>query len=750
MSSTSSSVQAESPQQLNHLANAKSPYLLQHKYDPVDWHEFNDEAFQKAQREGKLIFLSIGYSSCHWCHQMRYDSFSHPKVAEALNSDFISLKVDREERPDVDATYMQFIMALNGSGGWPLSAFLTPDAKPIFGGTFFPRRQFLSLIDRLSTMWQDDRQNCLNSANSIAEQLATQLGPASGSKLEDLPSDSLAISAAQHWLKRFDSIHGGFGSAPKFPTVSNTHHLLHRLVAAATKSNRSASFAGPDAQQLTADARRASLFTLLKISRGGITDHLAGGIARYSVDEEWRVPHFEKMLYDQAQLLTVFCEAIQLAQRSGETELRAMIPEFESTARGIIQYLRTDLRHPDGGLYSAEDADSLPHRDSKKKKEGAFYVWELDEVQQLLGSESNECKVATSHYGLEVDGNIPAESDPHGELTGQNMLHALRSISETAKALGLEEEQAESALKQAKAKLLAKRNAERPRPHLDDKIISAWNGLAISALCTAAEVLNSCEAKDMALSAADFILSHLYDQDRNRLRRSWRDGSCGPWGFAPDYAFLTQGLLDLFQLTGEPRYLETAVKLQNRLDEAFWEDRLGGYLISEAASSDDRDGSRLLTRQRDEQDGAEPSAASVAAHNLVRLGWMLASPAWHERAEAVIKAGGVVLQRAPYALGTLTTALLALHDGGTQIVLCDPDDEMLALLGQTFMPSRSILYLHGDRERYKWLEEQSPVVKETLDRRTAGKAEAHICRNFTCGLPLGDAQSLKAALEEED
>ncbi|SPO37162.1 uncharacterized protein PSFLO_02634 [Pseudozyma flocculosa] len=824
---------------LNHLASARSPYLLQHKHDPVDWYEFTDHAFQKARDEGKLVFLSIGYSSCHWCHQMRYDSFSKQDVADALNRDYVSIKVDREERPDVDATYMQFIMALHGSGGWPLSAFLTPDAQPIFGGTFFPRHQFLAILDKLSTMWKDDRQSCLASARDISEQLSSRLGPRSGTKLDSLPSDTIGIKAAGHWMKRFDAKHGGFGDAPKFPTVSNTHHLLHRFVALANEGGMSGCWQTPETRKLADDALHASLFTLLQISRGGITDQLGGGVARYSVDDEWRVPHFEKMLYDQGQLLSVFCEAIQLANRSGDAKLAEMVPELEEAARGIVTYLERDLTNDAGGLYSAEDADSLPSADSIEKKEGAFYVWRQDEVESLLGKGSDEANVVVAHYGIRPDGNIPGESDPHGELTHQNMLHAVGPVRDTARKLGLDVGAAEAALESAKRKMLEARDRQRPRPHLDDKIIAAWNGLAISGLCKAAEVLPSSErggdggarARKMALAAAEFLVKNLYSESQNRLRRSWRDGEAGPWGFSSDYAFVTQAMLDLFELEGDARFLELAVKLQKRLDDGFWDDEIGGYFISEdAAGVSDRaghghgggggggvesgaageagDGSRLLTRQKDEQDGAEPSATSVAAHNLMRLCWLLDSEpesitardgmGWAQRRDATIRAGGAVLERASFALGTLTTALLGQRSGGRQILISGPglssssraspgggeavggategDDatvgssknvveqeekqtaqRMRDAVRRRFLPFRSVVLVDLDlvqdpetRRGLEFLSQHNAAVRTVLERGAAtgadegdqaassGLTQAHLCRGFTCGLPIRD------------
>ncbi|PWN53431.1 hypothetical protein IE53DRAFT_171171 [Violaceomyces palustris] len=763
----------------NRLSLAKSPYLLQHQHDLVDWNEFNDQTFQRARRENKLVFLSIGYSACHWCHVQQGECWSDPTVADKLNRDLVSVKVDREERPDVDASFMQFVMALTGSGGWPLTIFCTPDAKPIFGGTYFAKPDFLDLVEKISELWIQDRQSCIQSAEEIGKKLVQGV---TNRALLDLPDLAIANKAAEFWLKRFDDQHGGFGQKPKFPTVSNTHHFLHRYV----HSFRTGQLVQHGATPEVADkALHASLFTLLKISRGGITDHLGGGIARYSVDREWRVPHFEKMLYDQAQLLTSFVEAIQLARRSEDEELKSMVAELEATANGIVDYLGRDLSGDQGEFFSAEDADSYPYEGASEKTEGSFYVWSYDEIEEVLKADAEALRMVVEHYGIEKNGNIPPESDPHGDLEGKNMLHAKTSLLETARRLGLEgsDSDAERVLARAKAKLLERRNS-RPRPHLDDKVITAWNGLTISALCKSAEVLSPDQARkagSMALRANDFIQTNLYSERGGEatLRRSYRDGP-GPWGFSSDYAFYIQALLDLFELTGDEVHLGKAMGLQRTMDEHFWDQENGGYFISRrpprvggGAGSIGADGGSMLSRQKEEQDGAEPSACSVAAWNLTRLNWLLGSHGERDRLEGeeergrsppgsqdyekrrdmTIRSGGLVLSKAPHALGTLMSSLIASSSGGIQIVLVKGGDEetsssMLREIRSRFLPHRSFVLIQqaDDAERHQLVSKNNPAIPSILSSSPTSETRVHICQNLTCGIPIRDLPSLKKAL----
>lgn len=465
-------------------------------------------------------------------------------------------------------------------------------------------------------------------------------------------------------------------------------------------------------------------------------------------------------LYDQGQLLTSYIEAIQLVSSpSASEELKAMTPEFEVAAQGIITYLSRDLSDPDGGLYAAEDADSLPTRDSPKTREGAFYVWTKDDIDEALGgAQTDAARLVCAHFGIVSDGNIDPQSDPHGELTGMNMLHSEHSLAETAQSLGMPLSQAEEILASAKQALLARRN-QRPRPHLDDKVIAAWSGLAISGLAKASEVLaperGGSQALSMAQRAAAFVLDKLYDPASGRLRRSYREGP-GPWAFSSDYAFFIQGLLDLHGATLDDSYIARALALQEKQDSLFWDDRAGGYFIGPAGSDADHN---LLMRMKEEQDGAEPSASSVSAHNLFRLLSLVDDASVVEtmtdRLHRTIKAGGVILQRAPHALGTLVSAALSVQLGARQIVVVGTREQVqpyLSEIRRRFLPDRALIHIDTtdlDRAKESELYNRNAAVQAILDDAKLQErgAHVHLCEDFACGLPIKSAQELAAKLD---
>lgn len=563
---------------MNRLANSSSPYLLQHASNPVDWYPWGEEAFQRARIEEKPIFLSIGYSTCHWCHVMAHESFEDGKIAALLNQYFICIKVDREERPDVDRLYMTYIQALTGSGGWPMSVWLTPELKPFFGGTYFPpddchgRVSFPSVLLQLSQLWRENRERL----QQEAERAIKALQHLAQRRQEHLAmkKEEILHRAYEEWVQSFDQQWGGFGKAPKFPRPSVLLFLL-RYAKNALPS---------DAKQ----ARAMVSLTLQKMAAGGLQDHLGGGFHRYSVDRIWQVPHFEKMLYDQAQLVMVYLETSQV---TGEKE-------FCEVARGTLDYVVRDLTSPEGGFYAAEDADSMDI--SGKKQEGAFYVWVLSELKQLLSSE--EVAIISDEYHLEASGNIPEEYDPHQELAGKNILMSFKEALER---------DAEP-LKSIKKKLFDARE-KRSRPHRDEKIVTAWNGLMISAFAKAGEELKDQHYLAIAQRAAFFIKKHLYDQKQGTLLRSWYQGRSTEQGFAEDYAFLIQGLLDLHEASSDGAWLAWAEELQEKMNELFWDQELGGYFSSAAGDP------HLLVRMKEDYDGAEPAANSIAASNLLRF-----------------------------------------------------------------------------------------------------------------------------------
>src|ERR1041385_2435146 len=471
----------------NRLAREKSPYLLQHADNPVEWFPWGDEAFAKARAEKKPIFLSIGYSTCHWCHVMAHESFENEEVAAIMNREFVNIKVDREERPDVDRVYMTFVQATTGGGGWPMSVWLTPELKPFVGGTYFPPEDrwgqpgFTKVLERIAAAWKQDREKISEQGAKIIAALEQSVagivdpGERLGRKTLD--------AAYQQIARSYDAHEGGFSVAPKFPRPV-TLNFLARVYARKPNSD-----SGKHALEM-------NQFTLRKMAAGGMHDHLGGGFHRYSVDAYWHVPHFEKMLYDQAQLAIAYLEAFQITRD----------PLFESVARDVLDYVRRDMTAKDGGFFSAEDADSCVPDNPTKKAEGAFYVWDKKEIDSALGPVA---EVFNFHYAVKAEGNVPAGGDPHGEFTGKNILIELGSIAGTAKHFGKEEGEIRAILAKARETLFALR-AKRPRPHLDDKIITAWNGLMISAFARAAQVLDDPDYLETAIRAATFLSKELY------------------------------------------------------------------------------------------------------------------------------------------------------------------------------------------------------------------------------------------------
>lgn len=730
----------------------------------------------KAKSQDKMIFLSSGYSACHWCHVMAHESFEDPSIARLLNDNFICVKLDREERPDVDAAYMTYVQATSGRGGWPMNVFLTPDGEPLFGGTYFPPPMFTQLIDRLSDLWTTDRERCIASAQSISDQLrdAASAG-VSGTGWDDLPSLSLSAKAIRHWLTTFDEIHGGFGSAPKFPSPPNTFHFLHRVISDAGASEMATLREAGIDDKIADRALHASAFTLARIARGGITDHLAGGIARYSVDEEWRVPHFEKMLYDQGQLLTSFVEAVQLCRTSTSSKLQAFVPEFLAAIEGIVNYLERYMTSPDGSIYAAEDADSLASPDADHAKEGAFYVWDATELEEVLGKDSMTYTLFAKHFDIRLDGNIPSEADPHGELVGKNMLHASVPLSETASKLRIPDAQAVELFEDGKRKLLVHRET-RPRPLRDDKIVTAWNGLAISGLSHVARLLAierdtvrvdvGKRALTLATQASRFVWQTMWNADKKQLTRSYRNGVHGAEGVDVDYAFVVQAFLDMYELTYDGAYIDQALKVQDAQDRLFWDERgPGGYLIS-AAHSD----GNVLGRQRGDQEGAEPTSTSVSAHNLLRLQTLLndldkrlpsTSLSTRDRIAQCINSGGAVLARAPFALGMRLTALMTAKMGGTKQILIvgERDDKQTSQLLDTirhrFNPRASTVFIDttdgldgAKRLLGESLAQHNDAVRETLaDPKLLERgAYATVCQDFVCGLPIHTSEELAKQL----
>jgi hypothetical protein len=703
----------------NRLAREKSPYLLQHAHNPVDWYPWGEEAFAKARRENKPIFLSVGYSTCHWCHVMAHESFESEEVAAIMNREFVNIKVDREERPDVDRVYMTFVQATTGGGGWPMSVWLTPDLKPFVGGTYFPpddrygQPGFKSVLERIATAWKQDHEKIAGQGTKIIEALREAQTAESGAA-ESIDTKILD-AACEQFSRSFDARDGGFGSAPKFPRPV-TLNFLSRFYARNPSSE-----AGKHALEM-------DLVTLRKMAAGGMHDHLGGGFHRYSVDRYWHVPHFEKMLYDQGQLAVAYLDAFQITQDR----------QFESVARDVLDYVARDMTSKEGGFFSAEDADSLFERGKPEHGEGVFYVWTKKEIDAALG---NAAEIFDFYYGVQSHGNAPEASDPQDEFRGKNILIERHSITETAQHFKKSEDEIRQSLAHSREKLMSIRS-NRPRPHLDDKIIAAWNGLMISAYARAAQVLAEPRYLESATRAATFIRTHLWDESKKTLYRSYRGGRSGVEGFADDYAFVVQGLLDLYEASFDVEWLKFAIELEETQDRLFFDEKNGGYF-----STSGKDTSVVL-RMKDDNDSAEPAASSVSALNLLRLAQIRGEKRWQERAEKTIGAVQATLSRFPSAMPQMLVAFDFSSSKPRQIVIAGKKDapETKAILREVhrhFLPTK-ILLLADAGDGQKYLGEQNEAIRAMS--MVDGKSAVYVCENFTCKAPVTGPKALSELL----
>ncbi len=710
----------------NRLAAEKSPYLLQHAGNPVDWYPWGDDAFSRARAEGKPIFLSIGYSTCHWCHVMEHESFENPGVAEVLNREFVPIKVDREERPDVDRVYMSFVQATTGAGGWPMSVWLTPELQPFYGGTYFPptarwqRPGFVDVLLEIARAWRDERQTVIASAASLTTRLREAERSGAG---EEVPPASVLDRTRQQFLASFDRRRGGFGGAPKFPRPSELLFLFRE-----------------HARTGDGNARDAALDTLRAMALGGMRDHIGGGFHRYSVDAEWRVPHFEKMLYDQAQLALAYVEA---AQVSGDSFYAAI-------ADDTLAYVAREMTDARGGFYSAEDADSIPPeqagRPEAHKVEGAFYVWTAAEIRQLLG---DDAPVFAHRFGLEEEGNAPA--DPQGEFAGKNLLYTAKSIEAVARDTSRTVEDIAGALSRARMTLFEAR-LERPRPHLDDKVLTAWNGLMIAAFARAARGLRapalggSAEKFAAHLAAAQraarFLRETMWDADRQVLLRRYRDGDASIDGYAEDYACVIFGLLELFQADGDPGWLEWAAALQLRQDALFWDAVDGGWF---STTGDDP---TVLLRLKEDYDGAEPSASSVSVLNLLTLAHLTANAEAEEKIRRTLALFSERLTSYGRMVPLMSAALAVYHAGLAQIVIVAQGDAagaapLLDMLATLYRPFSIVVPVHADSTQ-RQVAALLPFIAAMIP--VDASATAYVCRNFTCEQPVTDAAGLAERL----
>jgi uncharacterized protein YyaL (SSP411 family) len=727
-------IQPANPAHTNRLAREKSPYLLQHAHNPVDWYPWGEEAFARARRENKPIFLSIGYSTCHWCHVMAHESFENEETAAIMNREFVNIKVDREERPDVDRVYMTFVQATTGGGGWPMSVWLTPDLKPFVGGTYFPpvdrygQPGFTKVLERIAAAWKQGHEKIADQGSKIVEALreSQNAQPKTAAKIDN----QLFQTAYEQLSRSFDDKEGGFGTAPKFPRPVALNFLT-RFYARNPKSESGKR------------AREMDLATLRKMAAGGMHDHLGGGFHRYSVDRYWHVPHFEKMLYDQAQLASAYLDALQitndphlnpLPDQGKEVAKRQVRVEFEAVARDILDYVARDMTSKNGGFFSAEDADSLFEHGKPEHGEGAFYVWTEKQIDAALGEDSALFKF---HYGVQAHGNAPEGSDPQDEFRGKNILIERHSVAETAKHLKKNEDEVRQSLARSREKLLSLRN-KRPRPHLDDKIIAAWNGLMISAYARAAQVLDEPRYLESAARAAKFLRANLFDKKSKLLFRNYRESRSGIEGFADDYAFVIQGLLDLYEASFDIEWLKFSVELQETQDRLFFDEKNGGYF---STSGQDKS---VVLRMKDDNDSAEPAASSIAALNLLRLAQLRGDKKLDERARKTIDAFAPTLSHFASAMPQMLVAVDFSLSKPRQIVIAGKIDNnetkaLLAEVNRHFLPAK-ILILADDGEGQKFFSEKNEAIRAMSP--VEGKPAAYVCENFTCKAPATDPKVL--------
>lgn len=656
----------------NRLSESTSPYLRQHQDNPVDWYEWGDEAFAAAQSRDVPILLSVGYSACHWCHVMAHESFEDAETAAQMNAQFVSVKVDREERPDVDRIYMDAVQTMTGRGGWPMTVFLTPDGRPFYAGTYFPKVDqhghpaFARVLNGVSQAWAKDRVNVLGQADSLTEAIS-QTVPAG----TEAPGAAAIDAALESMKPTFDWDFGGFGGAPKFPQAPNLEFLMR---------------AGRNDE----DIMRFLEMTLERMARGGIYDHVGGGFARYAVDQIWLVPHFEKMLYDNTLLARTYLRASQLF---GSADLQRVAIE-------TLEYLVRDLRHSDGGFYSAEDADS-------EGVEGKFYVWSRDELAALLGEDASDI---LGFYGV-TDG---------GNFEGSNILTEERPWTDDVDR---------DRLAAVKATLLERRG-QRVRPGLDDKVVTAWNGLAIRAFAEAGAVLGSQRYIDIAAECATFVLQHLRRSD-GRLMRSWREGSTSVPGYSDDYAAMAVALYTLYQTTGDARWFSEAEQLVDGMIELFVDDESGGFFATAT------DTEPLITRPKNVMDNPTPSENSLAAEALMMRVALSGDPTARDLLYRIFAMASSYMEKYPSAVGYLLAIRHSSLVGPVEVAITGDGDDLFGVVWERFRPS-VVLAREGP---------DSAIVPLLEGRIPGASATAYVCRDFLCDLPVHTSEELRRQLD---
>jgi len=681
----------------NRLINENSPYLLQHAHNPVDWYPWGAEAFERARRQDKPIFLSIGYSTCHWCHVMERESFENEQIARIMNENFVCIKVDREQRPDVDEIYMNAVTLTTGSGGWPLSVFLTPEGKPFYGGTYFPpkdlygRPGFDRVLLSIAEAWRSRRRELIDSSGKLSEFLQLPGAPARKTSL----SPEILKNAFNQFCDLFDPVNGGFGTAPKFPQPASLSMLLvywHR----------------------TADTQALHIVekTLDAMADGGIYDHVVGGFHRYATDARWIVPHFEKMLYDQALLSKVYLQAYQITRKE----------RYARIAREIFDYVLCDMTDPAGGFYSAEDADS-------EGREGTFYLWEPEQIASIL--DPDEARLFNAYYGVTKRGNFE---------NNKTILSIVTPMEQLAKELHADCVSVANTLAIARAKIFTAR-AKRVRPHRDDKVITGWNGLMISSLAYGGAVLQEKKYTRAAEHSAEFILGTLHSS--SRLARYYRDGQTTEKAFLDDYAFTAMGFLDLYEATFETKWLVAARKLSEEMIELFADAEQGGFFLA------GRDAERLIARTKPGSDGAIPSGNSAAALAMLKLGRLTMNEQFIQQGDKTLEVFSRQLEESP-AYSSLMLEALSFQLGPVQEIVIAGDADaadtrrMLGLVRGRFLPNAVVL-LHDEGKADPILHEIIPFVKNQT--AVGGKTTAYVCENYACKKPVNDIREFESLLE---
>jgi len=707
---------------LNRLSKEKSPYLLQHADNPVDWYPWGEEAFKKAREEGKLIFLSIGYSTCHWCHVMEHESFENEEIAKIINDYYVPIKVDREERPDIDNIYMKVVMAMTGHGGWPLTVILTYDKKPIFGGTYFPPQAkwgqpgIVDILQSVHHSWKNDKEKFLASSESFTNSLIERSHVSSNA---NQLTKEVMDKSFNEFLGSFDRTYGGFGRAPKFPTSHNLSFLLRYWKRTGKK-----------------DALEMVEKTLTEMAEGGMYDQLGGGFHRYSTDQYWQIPHFEKMLYDQAIIVRTYLEVYQITKN----------PFYEKIAREIFDYVLRDMTDKNGGFYSAEDADSIDpdeynasdenQRLHLEKKEGQFYLWKYDEAKEILSDK--EFEIFSHYINIQTNGN--AHSDPHGEFISKNILFVKNDVKSTAEKFGLSVEQMEKTISKMNAQLLKVRN-DRSKPYRDDKVLVDWNGLMIGALAYGSSVLNEPRYRDAAIRAVSFINKTLLKD--GRLLHRYRDGEAGIQATIEDYAFYVHGLLELYEATLDVEYLRESFRLMDDTIRMFWDDKEGGFYFTAV------DAEKLLFRQKEAYDGAIPSGNSYAALNLIRLYHITLNANFESSAETIFNHFAGEIMRRPSAYSQMLSAFDYAVGPSQEIIFATEAkdknlNEMLQTLHTYYLPNKVVVLREGNNKRTKELLNLAPFIKNQspIERKTT----AYVCENHQCQLPVTTPEKLKQIL----